>query len=838
MLRCPKQDSATCGAHVKEKELRIALVCFGGVSLAIYMHGISKEVLKLVRASSALHSVTDRAARQQAEFHAIAPDRDGEHDTEPVYFELLKHIGKKLDLRVVVDIVAGASAGGINGTMLARALSHDLKIDKLRELWLDNGDIAVLLSPDSHAGRIGKYALKPLVMGVAATGWLPAIKDPEVRRNVALFISSRWFRPPLDGPNMAGLMYDAVRAMGAPARATSSLIPSRQKLDLFVTLTSYHGLHHPLPIHYPPLVHEREHRQVLHFQYRRSQSGDAESDFELGNSAALAFAARATSSFPGAFPPAQIAEMDKVVERSGGHWSSRQQFFEKNFQRYLQAKVDPTHACFIDGSVLNNKPFREAIASIHGRPAYRQVDRRLVYIDPSPAVPTDEQLGIPGFFSTLKGAISDLPRAQPVTDEINWVIDFNDRVQQLRKIVEGARPSVSKLVANVVDAKGEWVIAAERITAWREQVNNQVAQDAGFSYQGYVRLKLTSVLDFVSRLICDLRCVPQRSPLARLIKASIEEWAVRNNIVYSEADTSSLGGEGNKLDELPAWAKFLLAFDVDYRKRRLNFLIEGQNRLYQMVDGDEHGGLDPAPVDRLKRDFYACLDALRRRHDIRSFTPETHQLVAETFPSAPDAAEMQKLKAYAHRYVDQHGEQIGRLMQTLSAAINLAANTRDVDLLLAGMEPADWPSWAHHEVLVNYIGFPYWDVLTLPVTTTREAGEFREILVERISPLDARTLQRFSGESCLKGTGFGYFAAFLSRAYRENDYLLGRLHAVDRLIDIVCDSAGGESSPSGQIILSLKKKAFAAVLKSEKTLLRESATLLAEIETDISRLGA
>ena len=48
---------------MREKELRIALVCFGGVSLAVYMHGISKEVLKLVRASSALHAIADRSLR-------------------------------------------------------------------------------------------------------------------------------------------------------------------------------------------------------------------------------------------------------------------------------------------------------------------------------------------------------------------------------------------------------------------------------------------------------------------------------------------------------------------------------------------------------------------------------------------------------------------------------------------------------------------------------------------------------------------------------------------------------------------------------------------------------
>ena len=45
---------------MREKELRIALVCFGGISLAVYMHGISKEILKLVRASRALHAIVPR----------------------------------------------------------------------------------------------------------------------------------------------------------------------------------------------------------------------------------------------------------------------------------------------------------------------------------------------------------------------------------------------------------------------------------------------------------------------------------------------------------------------------------------------------------------------------------------------------------------------------------------------------------------------------------------------------------------------------------------------------------------------------------------------------------
>jgi patatin-related protein len=150
---------------VREQELRIALVCFGGVSLAVYMHGISKEILKLVRASCALHAIADRQARMTAQFFDRFDPHDPEFDTEAVYFELLREIGRKLELRVIVDIIAGASAGGINGTILARAISHDLPIGKLRDLWLDNADVSVILASDARARARSKWILKPFILG-------------------------------------------------------------------------------------------------------------------------------------------------------------------------------------------------------------------------------------------------------------------------------------------------------------------------------------------------------------------------------------------------------------------------------------------------------------------------------------------------------------------------------------------------------------------------------------------------------------------------------------------------------------------------------------------------
>ncbi|HMF23961.1 MAG TPA: patatin-like protein [Pseudolabrys sp.] len=847
---------------MREKELRIALVCFGGVSLAIYMHGVSKEILKLLRASSALHRITDRSQRAKASFFDAVDPKDPEYDTEADYFELLREIGRKVEVRVIVDIIAGASAGGINATMLARALSHDLPNLPLRDLWLDNADVAVLLAPDARAGKWSKWFLVPLIWVAAKTGMFTAIKDSEVLDKMSLFVRSRWFKPPLDGPGMAGLMYDATTAMGRPKSPTASLLPSGQDLDLFVTLTDYHGYSELVQIHDPPLIYETEHRHVLHFKYHRRATGEVDSDFDFDNAPALAFAARATSSFPGIFPPAQIVEMDALVARRDGRWPRRAEFILRNFERHLRANIDPARAPFIDGAVLNNRPFREAISAIHGRSAYRDVDRRLIYIDASPAsVESGAQRDIPGFFPTIKGALSDLPSAQPVANELAWVIDFNAQVRRSKSIIEGARPHVSALVGDIADVPADRRITRDEIRGWREEVNARVARESGFAYEGYARLKLASVCDFVTRLIMTIGGAPPRSPRALAIEQIVNTWATHRGIVYKRVEGEALNREaaaGSQLTswikaflasegealkqeaapapQLPSWVRFFLAFDVDYRKRRLQFMIEGQNRLYRLLDQDLFPGLDPAVVDRLKRAFYLRLDVLRQREEAVFFSADVHALVRKLFSKEPSVEEARDPPFYAGIFVKDNVKDLDRLIELLDKEIDLNATTRDIDELLASLDPAEWHPEARREVLVNYLGFPFWDVLTLSVTTARDSGELHEILVDRISPQDVSALKGFEGAQSLKGTGFGHFAGFFSRAYRENDYLLGRLHALERLVDIVCDTARIELQREGFDVLALKKRAFTRILDAEEPHLPNSKALIAAIRQRIAEM--
>ena len=95
------------------KELRLAVVCYGGVSLAIYMHGITKELQKLVE--------TSRRFELDPSHNPFA-----EGSVEHAYFQALRRTRERdgLTTRVVVDVVSGTSAGGINGICLAKALAR------------------------------------------------------------------------------------------------------------------------------------------------------------------------------------------------------------------------------------------------------------------------------------------------------------------------------------------------------------------------------------------------------------------------------------------------------------------------------------------------------------------------------------------------------------------------------------------------------------------------------------------------------------------------------------------------------------------------------------------
>ncbi|MGH6780682.1 MAG: patatin-like protein, partial [Sphingomonadaceae bacterium] len=387
---------------MREKELRLALICYGGISLAVYMHGITKEIWRLARASR--------------DFHDGTPPTDG---SQSVYHKMLHMIEAEtgMKLRVLADIIAGASAGGINGIFLAQAIATGQSLDPLTDMWLDCADVDRLLDPDARPlSRFTKFWAAPLVWmaagkrGGTVERTVEAATRNEVRLKLSSFIRARWFEPPFGGEGFTTMLLDAFDAMErAPMGPT--LLPPGQPLDLFVTVTDFHGHPERLRLNSPAEVVETEHRLVLGFSSRAQKSKG------IGDSAELCFAARATASFPGAFPPFTVGELDRVLDKRSHDWPGRAAFLKRALPRQSAAGVAETTS-LIDGSVLANAPFAPAIAALKNRPARREVDRRFVYIDPKPGIRSigltrageNGDTNLPGFFGTIFGALSDLPR--------------------------------------------------------------------------------------------------------------------------------------------------------------------------------------------------------------------------------------------------------------------------------------------------------------------------------------------------------------------------------------------------------------------------------------------
>src|SRR6185312_15281393 len=153
---------------------------------------------------------------------------------------------------------------------------------------------------------------------------------------------------------------------------------------------------------------------------------------------------------------------------------------------------------------------------------------------------------------------------------------FNRRVRRTKDIVDAARPHISDLVASIIPVDAAGRMTVEQIKTWRETVNDTAVREAGFAYEGYVRLKLASVRALVARMVAEMLHLPAASREARAIGEIADLWARRVGSTY--------GAEHS-------WVDFLLSFDLDYRKRRLYFLIQGQNRLYGMLDEREPGNI-------------------------------------------------------------------------------------------------------------------------------------------------------------------------------------------------------------------------------------------------------
>ncbi|HEY8204343.1 MAG TPA: patatin-like protein, partial [Pyrinomonadaceae bacterium] len=569
------------------KEVRFAVVMYGGVSLAIYINGVAQELLRMVNATAPSND-DDNVAR------TLATKSGKPCGTEAVYRKLSYLVDDpanraafrgamatdgndsnwqptgNIRVRFMVDVLAGTSAGGINSVYLAKALANDQNIDQLKNLWVTEGDIHSLINDGQ--------SLKNTTL------------DPQ--------------KPPqslLNSRRMYLKLLAALDAMDGNEVEQKKPSPLVDELDLYITATDIRGLSLPIRLA-DSVVRERRHKNVFHFKYMTAgATGNDVNEFRKELNPFLAFAARTTSSFPFAFEPVRLVEIRELLDHSDEHRNEKdnfkpdspliRRFFQDNLTEDVEfGSVDYDVRSFADGGYLDNKPFSYATSTLMRRTPTVPVDRKLIYIEPSPEHPEREAQpkNPPDAIQNVLAALS-LPRYETIREDIQLVLERNrliERVNRLTRLIErdiedfAVRKGLSSSALAVLNTEEE----KKRIEEMMRPVRPQLAAELwdamqlsdmvglyGVHYLPYRRLRISALTDEIATLTARVAGFDERSDLFLAIRALVQTW---RDATFS--DTAPENGNTQN--------RFLNRFDLAYRLRRLNFLVAKIDELLCLFD--------------------------------------------------------------------------------------------------------------------------------------------------------------------------------------------------------------------------------------------------------------
>jgi patatin-related protein len=829
-----------------EKETRFAVVMYGGVSLAIYIYGVTKELYSMVRAT----------ARKINNENSYLLDVNELSETEKIY----RRLGEDLQTRFVIDILSGTSAGGINAIYLAKALSNAQSIDGLKGIWLDQGDIARLINDK-----------KSEVEGLGVKNQPTSL---------------------LNSQRMYFHLLKALHEMDANLQipVANGLSPFVNELDLYITATDIRGLTVDLPVA-NARVHESRFRNVFRFHYSTQEAAgretesetDAEkvysNDFVKDNNPFLAFAARCTSSFPFAFEPMQLEDIKSVLQtETFEEYKYKPEIWSAFYKEYEKAGDDFSARSFGDGGYLDNKPFSYATEALLRRRADQPVDRKLIYIDPSPEHPQNVKAGEkPDAFQNVLAALLSIPRYEPIREDLERVIERNQLIHRVNNFIDQINPVLTDK-RNV----RKWQKNAK---AWVEKYFDKELLDwFGISYATYHQLRVASVLEEWGSAILRAFSWSETGMPAENLNALLEGW--RDDRYTTDPQLRKTHMSENDI---------LFRLDTSWRMRRLLFLQNVINKLLKAVHSSSR---NEAPEERKKiladagqilktsgikleiskldgdkirkelteikkeiNDAYGYLRARGRKlrsqsliekpqsdRQIQAYVNKLSELkkyLEEPAGSAPGRTRLDELAGELQSTSPDKSKlkEVFNKIEKLSCVLSdHLPNTERKgyicqSLLLVsgkvksalGSKPArkgerDARTLLQKCLSYYYESFEYYDMLIFPIYYGTGVEESDEVEIIRVSPEDATNLFDEKNKKKLAGTTLANFGAFFVREWRENDMMWGRLDGAECLVRAL--------KREGQDRAELIEEIHRVILKDELTPLDEVRIYRAKNEAE------
>ncbi len=669
------------------EEVRLGIVLYGGVSLAVYENGVAQELFRAVHGEG---------------IYGLVKDLTGSD--------------------IIVDIVSGTSAGGVNGIFLGYALANGLNFRAMSDLWRNEGDIRTLLrkTNDPETASVLDSGVYQAALHAAFTG-MPRYQEP--------------------------------------AGSCPSPI---EELDLFITGTDVAGDVSTVYDETGHAIDVKRHNAFFQLCWRQPRKND----FDQAHAEELATLARLTSCFPVAFAPVGINVHEAPNLAKWGR-------LRRSAAPAPAAGAKPVELydrVFLDGGILNNKPFTYTIDAISRRTANRPVERFLFYVEPDPERFKDRgKIAAPGVLSAGIDALIAIPGYQSIGNDLANINAYNDQVNRINLLIQAAqtRAGVAAtgglLNAPVIDreAQDDAVYMAARLTQLRDRAVEGILNHAGRR-------------DYFEQ--------PETRRAGRVLIESFRHW-------------SMAGGAAAALENL----------DVYFRFRRL------QQVTYALYD--------PPDATPLGADYTALWESLNHQFKLIEivqwamewYVDNLHiewKPLASQDPGAAIAERMWNTVARGLRLVlDSGGVRLPEA-ETKEARLEFYGQLKQRVETLAAKTPTDNDAPSGGNLLMEL------DRLLLAVLSKRAmtdrvvsacqsflavdrrvfpmqfaSGVFTRdlIRVERLSPIDAT--YGYSKYLCLEqkvaGAALGAFAGFFRKQWRANDIMWGRLDAVSQIIECI-----------------------------------------------------
>ncbi|GAA1839493.1 hypothetical protein GCM10009772_16490 [Pseudonocardia alni subsp. carboxydivorans] len=327
-------------AAADEPVLRLALAMRGGVSLAVWIGGAVAELDLLRRAGGAASPPPGQAGVVGAARERVA-----------LYRDLLAIAGYS---GVEIDVLAGASAGGLNAVLYGVAQSTRTPVDGLRDVWIELGDLGRLLQRPRWGRRSGTRVRRPSVLR----------GDGYFLRNLHAHLHRMTATPGCGPP--------APKHLAISLSAT--LLPDPDSCEPPASAAAgFHFVGRPAG----------QHNWMSDLPARGAGTHDLATRQRLER---LALAGRSTSSFPYAFEPTRILSVEDHIRswRSPTVAGRRRPDMSGAFSEVHEG-AGGTPFRVADGGLLDNIPIERALHAIALAPATCRTVRRLVYLDPDPS---------------------------------------------------------------------------------------------------------------------------------------------------------------------------------------------------------------------------------------------------------------------------------------------------------------------------------------------------------------------------------------------------------------------------------------------------------------------